>query len=124
MGNYKLFLSTFLFYTLISCSNQNTKNDSKEFNRIHIDRRDGRMAFEHDLVSSDTSAVRIADLVLVNLFGKEIDSEKPYNVDLYKDSIWIIRGNRPNKDLKIRGGLAYIEIRKKDGCILKVFHEQ
>ena len=53
----------------------------------------------------------------MSIYGDRIYNQKPYRVNLIKDSIWVVNGS-------VYGGgygeNAYIEIRKKDGKILKV----
>ena len=68
-------------------------------------------------VPNELTAVRIAETVLVSIFGEKIYKQKPYRINLIKDSIWVINGSVPGGGY---GENAYIEIRKKDGKILKV----
>lgn len=64
-------------------------------------------------------AVTIADVVLSNIYGKDnIDAQKPFSVNLEND-IWLIEGHIEQGYL---GGVAYMEIRKSNGEILKVIH--
>jgi hypothetical protein len=58
------------------------------------------------------------ETVLSNIYGKEhIEEEKPFSVNLDGD-VWIIEGSLYYR----KGGVAYMEIRKSDGKILKVIH--
>lgn len=51
---------------------------------------------------------------------QEICSQFTIHVNLVNDSVWIARGTfTPEKNEVIFGGVVYIEIRKKDGHILK-----
>jgi hypothetical protein len=71
------------------------------------------------LVPTAEIAFQIAESVLINLFGKEtIEEEKPFSINLEND-VWIIEGSL---EKGFKGGVAYIEIRKSDGEILKVTH--
>jgi hypothetical protein len=73
------------------------------------------------LVSTPDMAFRIAELVLNNIYGKQkIDAEKPFSINLEND-IWVIEGHLEAEYL---GGVAYIEIRKSNGEILKVIHSK
>jgi len=76
------------------------------------------------LVPTAGVAVKIAECVLIEIYGKNhIEKEKPFSVNL-KDGVWIIEGNIPNiKDCDIPfGGQAYVEIKKSNGEILKLLH--
>ena len=68
-------------------------------------------------VPNEITAAKIAEAVWLSKYGERIYNQKPYRVNLIKDSIWVVNGS-------ISGGgygeNAYIEIRKKDGKILKV----
>lgn len=69
-------------------------------------------------------AVKIAECVLFEIYGKDIiEKEKPFSVNL-RDGIWIIEGNIPNmKDSVVTFcGQAYMEIKKSNGEILKLLH--
>jgi hypothetical protein len=64
-------------------------------------------------------AFQIAEPVLVNIYGKEtIEEEKPFFINLEND-IWVIEGYLAPG---FKGGVAYMEIRKSTGEILKVIH--
>jgi len=62
----------------------------------------------------------IAEAVWVPIYGKEVLEQKPFRAVLHPDSVWVVQGTLP-KQYTV-GGTAYIEIRKRDGCILKVTH--
>lgn len=69
-------------------------------------------------VPDEAAAVKIAEAVLVPIYGQDtIDKEKPLKVRL-KDGIWTVEGTLYS-DL---GGVAVIEISKDDGRILSVIH--
>jgi hypothetical protein len=66
-------------------------------------------------------AVQIATSVLNGIYGKEnIDDEKPFFAHL-ENGVWIIEGSMES-DPNIKGGVAYIEMRKSNAEILKVVH--
>lgn len=69
-------------------------------------------------VPNELTAARIAEAVLVSKYGEKIYGQKPYRINLIKDSIWVVNGSVTGGGY---GENAYIEIRKKDGKILKVF---
>ena len=65
------------------------------------------------------TALKIAEAVLIPIYGKEtIDNEKPFEAEL-KGDIWYVSGRLPEGLL---GGVAEIEINKNDGKILRVTH--
>jgi hypothetical protein len=81
-------------------------------------------------IGSKDLAEDIASLLWVFNYGFQILREKPFNTYLKNNRIWIISStipqtvilkNHPTLDtLIITGGGTYIEIRKKDGKILKI----
>ena len=92
----------------ISCINGQTKKSVTKDNRV----------------PNEEAAIKIAEANWLPIYGEEVLKEKPYRVELIKDSIWIVSGTTPklkaNEDFV--GGTAYIEIRKADGKVLKVTH--
>jgi hypothetical protein len=71
------------------------------------------------LIPTAELAFRIAEAVLVQIYGREkIEKEKPFSINLEND-VWIIEGHL---DKELLGGVAYMEIQKNDGKILKVIH--
>jgi len=74
-------------------------------------------------VSDSVIAIKIAEAVLVSIYGERvINEEKPLKAEL-KKGIWIVKGtlNCPDGNT-CRGGVAVIEISKDDGTILRVSH--
>lgn len=66
-------------------------------------------------VPDSETALKIAEVVLVRIFGQaQMDVERPFTVTL-ENGIWIIKGTLPPNAL---GGFAELHIRKKDGTIL------
>ena len=71
------------------------------------------------LIPTEKIAFQIAESVLINLYGKEtIEEEKPFSINLEND-VWVIEGSL---EKGFEGGVAYMEIRKSNGEILKVIH--
>jgi hypothetical protein len=73
---------------------------------------------ENGFVPNDRTAIAIADVVLVEIYGeKQINEERPFSAKL-EHEVWVVRGtlHTPN------GGVAEIRISKRDGCILHVTH--
>ena len=73
-------------------------------------------------VPNEETAIKIAEAIWLPIYGEEIYEQKPYIASLLKDSIWIVTGTFTG-DIEVEaGGVAYIEIQKKDCKILKVTH--
>jgi hypothetical protein len=87
----------------LGCQSENTR---KEWND-----KDG-------LVPDSVTAIKIAEIIWVNIYGNSVLETKPYKTTLRKDNIWIVEGTLNNKD----GGTPYIEIQKDSCKILKVIH--
>ena len=70
-------------------------------------------------VPDAATAVRIAEGVLTPVYGEEkIKGERPFKATLRKD-VWIVEGSLPEG---WKGGVAVVEISKKDGRIYRVSH--
>jgi hypothetical protein len=69
-------------------------------------------------VQNNVTAEEIAEAVWLQIYGEKIYEEKPFNTTLKDGKVWIVRGSL-NAEL---GGVAYIEIQKSNGRILKVTH--
>jgi hypothetical protein len=75
-------------------------------------------------VPNDSTAIKIAEAVWLPIYGKDVLEEKPYKARL-KKGVWIVEGSIATDTLHITmGGVAYIEIQKSDGKILKVLHDK
>lgn len=77
-----------------------------------------KKVYKEGVVCSAKAASQIASAVLVPVYGKEIYLEQPYLIS-YFDGIWYVEGNL-SKDFS--RGIFYVEIRQKDGKILKMLH--
>ena len=99
---------------LLSGTNQSDYNSRHKY----YDRTNG-------LVPDKETAIKIAEVILVNVYGEEqIKKQKPFVVTLLKNKIWIVEGSFKNKatSLRDKGGVAHIEIQKSDCKILLVTH--
>jgi NTF2 fold immunity protein of polymorphic toxin system component len=79
-------------------------------------------------VPDSNTALRIAEAVLVPVYGqKHIDSEKPFTANL-KDGVWTISGTLRCPDGKVGtttfcdGGVATVKISKDDARVLEMVH--
>ena len=70
-------------------------------------------------VPDEKTAIKIAEAVLLPIYGAEkISKEEPFVAKL-KNRIWLVSGTLPRGWI---GGVAIIEISKADGKILRVSH--
>lgn len=69
-------------------------------------------------VPNKETAIKIAEAIWLPIYGKVIESEKPYIAELKDSTVWIVQGTLKST----KGGVAYIEIQKSDCKILKVTH--
>lgn len=73
------------------------------------------------LVTTAEIAFKIAEPILVNIYGEDtIEGEKPFSINL-ENNIWMIEGSLEEG---FKGGVAYMEIDKYTGEILKVIHTE
>jgi hypothetical protein len=70
-------------------------------------------------VPDKETAVKIAEAVWLPIYGATVYKEKPFFVELVEDSIWAVSGTLPKGHV---GGVAYVEILKRDGRVLGVAH--
>jgi len=79
-------------------------------------------------VPDSTAAVRIAEAVLVPVYGKkQIASEEPFTAKL-KDDVWTVSGTLRCPDGKggmttqCDGGVAVVQISKLDAHVISIIH--
>lgn len=73
------------------------------------------------IVNNYKVAIKIAETILLSVYGKKIYKDVPYNAYLKNDSIWVVAGTI--KDGAI-GGTFEVVMRKNDGAILRVVEEK
>ena len=74
---------------------------------------------DEGFVPDQTTAAILAETILKPIYGDEnIDKQKPFKVIL-KNNVWIILGTLPEGFM---GGVAMIEISKKDAKVIRVSH--
>ncbi|WP_263377298.1 YbbC/YhhH family protein [Granulicella paludicola] len=72
-------------------------------------------------VPDERTAVAIAEAVLVPIYGeKTISGEKPFHAKVTGDT-WVVNGTLPAGSL---GGVATVELSRKDGHIISVTHSR
>lgn len=116
---------SFMFYSCSCKEGEIHKIDEKsidiKFNLIKAERWEinGHTSVD-GFIKNDSVAVKVGYVILTSIYGDDnINNQLPFNVSLYKDSIWIVTGTLPDN---IVGGVAYIELRKSDGQVLRVAH--
>lgn len=73
-------------------------------------------------IPDSVTAVKIAEAILVPIYGKEVLKQRPFKSNLQGD-IWKIEGTFHQIKGHLRlGGVASLEIKKSTGQILKVIH--
>jgi NTF2 fold immunity protein of polymorphic toxin system component len=79
-------------------------------------------------VPDSTTAVKIAEAVLIPVYGpKQIESERPFVARL-KDGVWIVDGTlhcpgeKGENTTSCDGGTAEVRIAKDDGRVLFMIH--
>jgi hypothetical protein len=74
------------------------------------------------IVPDELTATKMAEIVLKRAYGDEtISRELPLHARLRSDNVWIVRGTWPYSSDE-RGGVATVEIAKKDGQIIRMSH--
>jgi len=79
-------------------------------------------------VPDSTTAVRVAEAVLIPVYGKEkIESERPFKATL-ENGVWTVTGTLHCSDGKggvttdCDGGTAEVKLSKADGRVLRMIH--
>jgi hypothetical protein len=74
------------------------------------------------IVLDEITATKVAEIVPKRAYGDEtINRELPLRATLRSDNVWIVRGTWPYSS-DTRGGVATVEITKKDGQIIRMSH--
>ena len=91
----------------------------------------GSFAFQHistqklpDCVPDSLTAKSIAEIILVKYYGDKVKRHFPLKIkDKSNNLVWILEGSLQQQHGYVTmGGVPYIEIRKKDCCVLKITH--
>jgi choline kinase len=72
-------------------------------------------------IYDNETAEKVAEIILTPIYGDIINSEKPLHAKLLNDSIWVIEGSLKKGE---EGGVAHIEISKRDCRIITIFHSK
>jgi hypothetical protein len=72
-------------------------------------------------VPDSDAAIKIARAALIARFGANTQMEEPLVARLKDNDTWLVQGTLPPGSI---GGVGYVEIARKEGRILKIYHEQ
>lgn len=79
---------------------------------------------EKGVLTTEESAIKVAETILVNVYGEKVLEERPFKAKLEGD-VWIISGTfHCPKGSVCKGGVAHIEINKKDGKVKSVIRDK
>lgn len=115
MNKMNLYILAISLVSLYSFSQQ--KDDTKKIVKANTEKPN--LVFR-DLIPDELTAVKIAEAVWLPIYGQKIYNQKPFKARLKDSGTWIVEGTLH----KAKGGVAYIEIQKKDCKVLKVYHEK
>ena len=111
--NYKnklILINLFIIIFLInlSCS------QIKQTKRIDIETK-------RELIDDKETAIKIAEVILVSVYGNTIYENKPFKARSIKNNtVWMVKGT-----LKYDvGGVPFIEIQKKDCKVIRFGHSK
>ena len=76
-------LTIFLCLITFGCDNQKTPKE---------------WTIQDGLVPDSTTAIKISEIILVNIYGKSVLETKPFKASLKADSIWVVEGTLNDKD--------------------------
>ena len=81
-----------------------------------------RMELSYDLKLDEASAVKIAEVIFVKVYGERVLAERPWKVKLEKDdSIFFIEGTF-NAPKGARGGVGEIRIKRSNAEVVSILH--
>ena len=109
----KIIFSTLLILMAFTFTTCNTE----KVTTVETIRENGSVIPVDGRVPNEETAIRIAEAVLLPIYGKRTYEFRPFTVKLENDSIWNVESSIPRKALF---GYYYVEIQKKDGKILRV----
>jgi len=120
----------YLFFILLSlnCYSQSKSNNlEKEYAKKELKialsepKFDNRIDNKTNIIADSIIAVKVAEPVLFNLYGKEdIENQKPYEI-VFADNYWIISGANSHKKDKADGTFLII-IDARNSKIIKITH--
>lgn len=73
----------------------------------------------NNYVPNAETAIKVAEAIWLPIYGESIYLKKPFVAKLIKGKYWQVIGTLSSE---MEGGVPYVEIRKSDCKILKVYH--
>jgi hypothetical protein len=115
-----IILCILIFIAVISISAISDQGDLTLQEIAPHENRPGKLFLpENGCIPDEKTAIHIAEIVWLSVYGDSIYKRKPFRAELLGDSLWIVAGSlQPN----MLGGVPYIEIQKKDCKILGIGH--
>jgi hypothetical protein len=81
----------------------------------------GQTRLHRDYVADEKTAERIAEAVLISLYGRErVSTEKPLHVESAGKDLWLVQGVIRNPEAT--GGNFGVWINKHSGCLSIIEH--
>lgn len=77
-----------------------------------------KWSIEQGYVPDSTTAVKIAEIIFIRVYGEKVLHKKPFVANL-KNGVWVVNGTL---EKGIDGGVPHIEIQKSDGKIVYLIH--
>lgn len=75
------------------------------------------------LIPDSTTAVKIAEIIWLNVYGENVLDTKPYKAKLIDNKVWIVEGTL-NKGADYDGGTPYLEIQKDNCKVIGISHSK
>jgi hypothetical protein len=72
-----------------------------------------------EVVPDSSTAIRIAEKVLLLEYGQSIEAMKPLVIDTCTETYWVVRGSMPKDEI---GGVPYVKLSRKDGVTIDMYH--
>ena len=88
--------------------------------KCHSEEKPGHWDINQGYVPDSATAVQIAQIIFVRVFGEKVLEKKPFRAVL-KRGIWVVDGSLDNG---MDGGVPHIAIQKSDGKILDLYHSK
>ncbi len=118
-----IFCSMFLF----SCNSITTRKLNQNFvEQLQLDIKNSNrnLLLQKDAVPDEETAIKIAEAVLIPIYGDKVLEQRPFKCKLVKDSVWYIKGNYEvtwtDEGLLTGRPVAEVYIHKKNGGILRI----
>lgn len=123
---YSIFL-LLIIILIYSCSSITTDKFSPELiEKLQQDMKKTKNnpEYKKDVVPNAWIAAKIAEAVLLPIYGDRIIAQKPFKCELLQDSIWYVKGDShtilTEKSLSYIDFVGQVYIQKKDGKILRI----